>query len=708
MKRIALFALILTYFSIQNLTLAQSASSFENAGDKALKEGQPYNAMLYYLSALENKKKDGILSAKAGIAAAQCQSFLKAESLLQQISDNEKIIKKIPEALYWLGISLYYNDKDTEGKKQLERYLQSSPTQYTKEANLLLQNMNNSTRKTDTTVVLKKEDNKINSEYSDFAPVIKGDTLFYSSLRFNAPKDNHTPPRVFTRPMYSIAKFKSKIYNPLDPKSNRHTAHTSWSPDNQYLVYTECEYDKNDRINCQLFLKSKDKKGKWTTGTPLPTPFNQNGYTSTQPNLGYESQSNQTYLYFVSNIPNGKGGLDLWRCRFENGRFSNLENINELNTSQDETSPFWSDSTQTLFFSSKGYPGLGGFDIFKSKLSERSFQKAQILSQPFNSKFDDLYFISNYGETEGYLASNRPGSFYLDKNNQTCCHDLYHYVNPFPSKKDTIPNPPPSITQEETPPPPVVETVIQPKKTFEKKEVVVSPMPPKEEPVLKEAPPTVIPKEQPTPKPNKVTENPTHLIVEKKEAKTSTPSVELSSLLPIQLFFDNDEPDQDNIHDVTAKHYKETNLKYYQKTEDFVKSQINPIESEKTVHEFFENEVKGGLTKLENFTKVLYQKLKQGEQVEVFIKGFTSPRAATDYNYHLAGRRIVSVKNHFATWKYGVLQKYLHSGALKISERPMGETTVPSDISDDLNDLPASVYDIRASRERRVEIVEVK
>jgi len=179
-------------------------------------------------------------------------------------------------------------------------------------------------------------------------------------------------------------------------------------------------------------------------------------------------------------------------------------------------------------------------------------------------------------------------------------------------------------------------------------------------------------------------------------------------LLPIKLYFDNDQPDQDNINDVTPKYYRETNLLYAKKAEEFVQHQINPIEAEKTVYDFFENEVKGGLDRLETFTELLYQKLKQGEKVEVFVQGFTSPRAETDYNLHLANRRIASIKNHFLTWRYGVLQKYLHSSALVLSEKPLGETTAPSDINDDLDNLPASVYDLRASRERRVEIVEVR
>ncbi len=706
MKRLLYILLLLNPLLTQHTT-AQSASSFENAGDKAMKEGQPYNAMLYYLSALENKKNDAALSAKAGMAATQCQSYPKGESLLLSASKNEKTVKKFPELLFWLGTCMYYNDKDADAQKFLQQYLNSKPSAYSKEAQQLLTNLKLQNTSMDSTAILNKEDNKINSEYSDFAPVVKGDTLFYSSLRFNAPKDDHQPPRVFARPMYSIAKFKSKLWNPLDPKNNKHTAHTSWTTDQQYLIYTECEYDKSDKIHCQLLLKAKDKKGKWAASSTLPAPFNQKGYTSTQPNWAYESSTGHTFLYFVSDMPNGKGGLDVWRCRFDNGKFSNLENLTAINTDKDDVTPFWSDSTQTLFFSTKGHGGTGGFDVFKSPYSQQQFQAAQPLSLPYNSKFDDLYFITNTSETEGYLSSNRPGSFYLDKNNQTCCYDLYHFKKAAP-KKYTVPapTPPPVVTETpvtetiETSPPPIqapstskqeiVTTTptaqTQPKPTTET--VVQTPVPVEDNPktVTKEATPI-----NPSPK-----------------KETTPPPTSLNTLLPIKLYFDNDQPDQDNINDVTPKYYRETNLLYAKKAEEFVQHQINPIEAEKTVYDFFENEVKGGLDRLETFTELLYQKLKQGEKVEVFVQGFTSPRAETDYNLHLANRRIASIKNHFLTWRYGVLQKYLHSSALVLSEKPLGETTAPSDINDDLDNLPASVYDLRASRERRVEIVEVR
>ena len=93
--------------------------------------------------------------------------------------------------------------------------------------------------------------------------------------------------------------------------------------------------------------------------------------------------------------------------------------------------------------------------------------------------------------------------------------------------------------------------------------------------------------------------------------------------------------------------------------------------------------------------------------MEIFVKGYTSPRAKSDYNIHLGKRRISSVKNHFKTYQNKVFQPFLKSGKLIISERSFGETTARSDINDDLNNQRLSIFSPEASLERRVEIVEI-
>ena len=108
------------------------------------------------------------------------------------------------------------------------------------------------------------------------------------------------------------------------------------------------------------------------------------------------------------------------------------------------------------------------------------------------------------------------------------------------------------------------------------------------------------------------------------------------------------------------------------------------------------------------FSNILLKRLNDGDQVEIFLKGYTSPRAKTDYNLFLSKRRISCVRNHFKTHADGIFKQFLKSGQLIISEKPFGETTASQKISDDLNDQRNSIYSVEASIERRVEIVEIK
>ncbi|MBK8704890.1 MAG: hypothetical protein IPN33_15810 [Saprospiraceae bacterium] len=123
---------------------------------------------------------------------------------------------------------------------------------------------------------------------------------------------------------------------------------------------------------------------------------------------------------------------------------------------------------------------------------------------------------------------------------------------------------------------------------------------------------------------------------------------------------------------------------------------------------FFEEKVNKGYEWLLRFSEILHERLVAGHQVEIFIKGFTSPRAQSDYNLSLGRRRISSLRNHFDTYREGLFSSFLKSGQLIITERSFGEATAAAGVSDDLFDLRNSVFSIGAANERRVEIVEIK
>jgi outer membrane protein OmpA-like peptidoglycan-associated protein len=170
-------------------------------------------------------------------------------------------------------------------------------------------------------------------------------------------------------------------------------------------------------------------EGQWQTPEKLPYPVNSENYTSTQPALGVNLRTGSEILYFVSNRPGGRGGLDLWYAEYDKktNTFKNPLNLsNKINTPGDECSPFYNISTQTLYFSSNGRKDLfGGFDIFKATGSARKWTEVIPMPKPINSSFDDYYFSILKNGREGFFSSNRPGAMSLD--NGTCCDDIFSY-----------------------------------------------------------------------------------------------------------------------------------------------------------------------------------------------------------------------------------------------------------------------------------------
>lgn len=154
--------------------------------------------------------------------------------------------------------------------------------------------------------------------------------------------------------------------------------------------------------NMELFMQRK-QFGKWENA--LAFPFNDvNEYSVGHPALS----SDEKILYFVSDMPGGMGGTDIWFTFSKaDGSWSKPVNAGTtINTRGNELFPFISQDS-VLYFSSTGHPGMGGLDIFKSKGSQMKWEKPVNLRYPINSPGDDFSFILDKDGKNGYFASNR-------------------------------------------------------------------------------------------------------------------------------------------------------------------------------------------------------------------------------------------------------------------------------------------------------------
>ncbi len=649
---------------------AQTLRAFKKAGAKAMVEKDFYSAMEYYRQASEKAPKSIELQFLTAEAARNFQAYDIAKGLYAKVVESGEAF---PEARFYLA-TIKKGAGDYEAAKiDFQTFLAANTSNENLKtaAKKEIENCDWAIRELSNAKDFKVRHLKrsINTPYSEFAPMMRGDTLYYSSLRFVNKEDKQSPKRKISKVLYSV---KASRGRPLPRKFNeaeKSTAYAAMSPGGDRIYYTICEYiPKRLDLRCSIYFRKKDKRKRWGKPKPLSEEINLAAYTATQPQVVYDSLLASEVLYFVSDRPEGKGGLDIWYTVLKkNGKNGAIENLERINTAGDEVSPFFYSRDQTLFFSSNAYPGFGGYDVFKSsKKSDNTWDEISNLGAPINSSYNDLYYSLNTDATVAHLASNREGALYLDRSLKSCCNDIFRID--FPE---------------------------EPKEVTPTDSVPVVLIPPQKDTLLIVDVPKII-----TPEP-------------KEPTKPFEPT-KLEDFLPLALYFDNDEPDKRTRRSTTRKTYQETFQRYYDQKQTYLREYTDGLSEEKRweaedlMESFFESEVRRDAELLDRFSEILLRRLEGGETIEIFLKGFTSPRANSDYNLTLGQRRISSVRNHFFQYRNNIFVNYLNSGKLKLTERSFGETSAKQNVIADLADRRNSIYSIDAARERRVEIMEIQ
>lgn len=171
------------------------------------------------------------------------------------------------------------------------------------------------------------------------------------------------------------------------------------SSDGETLIFTACQ--RPDALgSCDLYM-SHYSQGQWQPAAPMPAPIN-TPYWESQPALSADGRK----LYFASNRPGGEGGRDLWYSTQNSKGFWQLpHNLGPIiNTFKDELSPFLHANGASLYFSSNGHVGLGGFDIFLSEEKDGNWQPPRNLGYPLNDHHDQVSFVVSYRGDLAYYA----------------------------------------------------------------------------------------------------------------------------------------------------------------------------------------------------------------------------------------------------------------------------------------------------------------
>jgi uncharacterized protein YegP (UPF0339 family)/outer membrane protein OmpA-like peptidoglycan-associated protein len=180
---------------------------------------------------------------------------------------------------------------------------------------------------------------------------------------------------------------------------------------------------------------------------------------------------------------------------------------------------------------------------------------------------------------------------------------------------------------------------------------------------------------------------------------------QMDGFAPVVLYFDNDEPNKNTQAITTNQTYTQTFEKYENRKGKF-ESESDTPEGKTAINGFFDNDVKKGHDDLNALAAMIVKNLDAGEKVNITVKGFASPLAKNDYNINLTKRRISSIMNFMSKYDGGKLSKKMDK--ISVTEQANGEDSSASGLSDDEKNTKLSIYDLGPSKERRVEIVDVR
>ena len=197
-----------------------------------------------------------------------------------------------------------------------------------------------------------------------------------------------------------------KAFN-LGPPINTHgnEGAISISPDGQMLFFAAC--NRPDSYgSCDLY-GSKKSGNRWTEPENLGPVVN-SPFWDSQPSFSSDGRT----LYFASKRPGGKGSSDLWKTELQpDGEWSPPVNLGDsINTKDAEMAPFIHPDDQTLYFSSKGHPGMSGFDLFYSRKDEKGNWKRPVnMGYPINTYADEITLVVNAVGSLAYISSDKLG-----------------------------------------------------------------------------------------------------------------------------------------------------------------------------------------------------------------------------------------------------------------------------------------------------------
>ena len=410
MKRIQVLIILLIIFALQD---SQAQLKKVERAYESFQAGEYYKAIDHFKVAYsKTSKKDKENRAELVFMIGECYRLINdpknAETWYKQAirSSNSK-----PEAQFWLAESLKKSGKYHNAIDEFKKYKQIAQTdaradQEIRACELALE------WQRDPELYKVEEIRDLNSRESDFSPAYGRDdfgVVLFTSSRDDAlgNKTHGATGQGFTDIFESRLDKKSKwsIPVPVDVINSEAEEGTPFiTSDFKELYFTRCEAGKREQKGCMIML-SKRTGDKW--GEPKNIGILPDSLVAAHPALSPDG----TTLYFVSDIPGGSGGKDIWMVsRASTGdAWSNPRNLGpDINTPGNEVFPYVRNDG-TLYFSSDGHIGMGGLDIFKAVPQPDGSWIVTNMKPPINSFSDDFGIVFEGNAERGIFSSARKG-----------------------------------------------------------------------------------------------------------------------------------------------------------------------------------------------------------------------------------------------------------------------------------------------------------
>ena len=426
-KQFFLYTKVLALLVLSLLLLAGcGAEKNMKKAEKFMAIGEYYDAASQYKQAYSKtppKERDrrGLIAGKMAVCYRKINSTPKAVAAYRNMVRYNKAT--VDDRLE-LGRQLLKNGDYKQAAEQFRVVLDSMPDNVLARNGLLSAQQAPAWKKQGSRYTVKRMD-VFNSRRAEYSPMLSGDQfdqLYFTSTRNNATGDELSGITgtkngdIFVSQKDDKGKWsKPEVVNGgLNTEADEGAS--CLSPDQREMYLTQCVTDPSYPRYAQI-VKSNRSDAAWGKASSVELTKDTLSCFA-HPAVSPDGQ----WLYFVSDMPGGKGGLDIWRVRITSAGYGGVENLGEpINTPGNEMFPTFRPNGD-LYFSSDGHPGMGGLDIFIAHPGKTGRYVLEHPGYPLNSQGDDFGMTFEGVKNRGFFSSNR--------NDGRGWDHIYSFVNP--------------------------------------------------------------------------------------------------------------------------------------------------------------------------------------------------------------------------------------------------------------------------------------